>query len=163
MSQGSEIVYSMLEQAGRVIESDDTSALVETERKSACGQCGVGESCGTSSLAKVFKTRSNAIRLKHDLQLRPGDEVIIGIPESSLMRTALLAYMVPMLSMLGFAMMISLAGYGNVFVVLGSMTGLYCGIRLASVIRSRNPSDAIVLLRKVGSHTVVVDFKNTQR
>ena len=161
MSAANMSTVSMLEQTGTVIECDETSALVSTERQSACGQCGVSESCGTSTLAKMFKKRSNVIRLEHSLYLRPGDEVVIGIPESMLLRAALWAYMVPMLFMLGFAMAVSVAGYGDMFVFLASITGLYCGINLASRIRPQGSSDEIVLLRKAGTHTV--NFEITQR
>jgi len=149
---------SMLEHTGTVIDADAHSALVETVRRSACGQCGAGDSCGTSVLAGLFRQRRHSVRVKHDLALNQGDRVVLGIPESALLRAAMCAYMVPMLLMIAFAMLATLAGLVDLQVFAGSVAGLFSGLYLAGEIRTRSTATEIVLLRRAGAQTAAVDF-----
>lgn len=148
-----ESAASMLEQNGRVVRVTPTAVLIETERQTACGHCHVGEQCGTSVIAQLFRHRSNQLRLKKSLlqqglELQAGDEVVIGIAENLLLRAALWAYMVPILSMLGFALLIEAAGHADIFVFLAAMVGLFSGLYLSGVLHTRSVADEIVLLRK---------------
>lgn len=151
---------NMLEQTGTVIESDNKTALIETERRSACGQCSVGDSCGTSVIAGLFKQRSNCVRVSNCLHLQPGDRAVIGIPESVLLRAALWAYMVPLFFMIGFAMMTHLAGFHDGIVFISSLVGLFNGLYLSRLIRLRKVSDEIVLLRRTTAHAATVKFEH---
>ena len=149
---------SLLEHTGTVIESDANSALVETVRQSACGHCSAGHSCGTSVLAGLFKHRCHRVRVSHDLELRAGDTVVLGIPESALLRAAVLAYMVPLLMMIAFAMFATLAGLGDLIVFASSLAGLFTGLYLAGAIRAHKVSDEIVLLHRASACTPDTGF-----
>ena len=153
---------TMLEQTGRVVETDLESVLIETERQSACGQCSMGSSCGTSVIAGLFRKRKNLVSLENHLSLQAGDQVVIGIPESALLHAAFFAYMVPLLFMIAFAMIVSATGASDGIVFLSSLLGLFNGLYFGSVIRVRTLTTEIVLLRKVSGQGVAVNFEHNR-
>ena len=148
----------MLEHNGKVIEATPLSVLIETERRSACGHCSVGDRCGTLVIAGLFGQRVNHVRLDNSMALKAGDGVVIGIPERLLLRAALWAYMVPMLFMIAFALTVATAGYPDLHVVFASAAGLFTGLYLARVIHSHKMSDGIVLLHKKSTNTVAINI-----
>jgi sigma-E factor negative regulatory protein RseC len=156
MSSGYE---AMLEHTGTVIEADEHSALIETVRRSACGHCSSGDSCGTSVLAGLFNKRGNFVRVSNHLHLKPGDQAVLGIAESTLLRAALWAYMVPLIVMIAFAMFASAAGFSDGYVFIASMAGLFNGLYMARLVRMRRVTDDIVLLRAAGGHTATVNLE----
>jgi sigma-E factor negative regulatory protein RseC len=150
---------AMLEHTGTVIEADEHTALIETVRRSACGQCSSGDSCGTSVLAGLFKQRGNRVRVCNHLHLKPGDQAVLGIAESTLLRAALWAYLAPLIVMLAFAMFTASAGFSDGYVFAASVVGLFNGLYLAGLMRTRKVTDDIVLLRAAGGNTATVNLK----
>lgn len=156
-------VECMLESTGKVVEATPASVLIETERRSACGHCSVGDTCGTSVIAGLFRRGSNRVRLDNSLSVQAGDEVVIGIPEHLLLRAALWAYMVPLVFMITFALIVATAGHADIYVFIASMAGLFNGLYLAGVIHKRKISGGIVLLRKQAPGTATVNIDTTMR
>ena len=153
----------MLEHNGKVVAATPASVLIETERRSACGHCGVSDRCGTSIVAGLFKQRANTISLDNTMGLQTGDEVVIGIPEHLLLRAALWAYMAPLLFMISFALIAATAGYADEYVFLASIVGLFGGLYLARVRQSLKMSSEVVLLRKMASITTKVRLDTNTR
>ncbi len=138
---------AMLEETGTVIEVTGSYAVIETQQRSACGQCSV--SCGTSVLAGLFKNRRQRVRLRNHLGLRAGDRAVIGINESVLVSTAVMAYMLPLVLMILAAALSHGMGFGDGVDFLASMSGLFIGMRLANRIMGHRDFQGreIVLLR----------------
>lgn len=88
----------MLEQRAIVTRTDDCRVYIKSLQSSACGHCSARESCGTSVYAKWLPDREMA--LSSTLALNAGDQVIVGIEESHLLRASLLMYLLPLLVML---------------------------------------------------------------
>ena len=153
----------MLEHNGKVVEATPASVLIETERRSACGHCSVGDRCGTSVIAGLFRRRANHVRLDNSLSLQAGDEVVIGIPEHLLLRAALWAYMVPLIFMITFALVVATTGHSDLYVVLASVVGLFNGLYLARVIHARTMAGGIVLLRKKSPGPATVNIEINMR
>jgi sigma-E factor negative regulatory protein RseC len=95
----------MIEERVTVTASDGEFAQVSTQRVSTCGACGARGACGTSALAKVLGSRRTSVRVLNPIGARPGDEVIIGLQESALTRASFAFYMVPLLSLILFAIL----------------------------------------------------------
>lgn len=93
----------MIEETAIVVECQDEYAWVETQRKTACGQCQVNKGCGTSVLAKVVGQKTSRMRALNTIRAREGDSVVIGLHESALLTGSLAVYLVPLLSLLLFA------------------------------------------------------------
>lgn len=95
----------MIEEAARVVSIEGDYAWVETSRQSVCGACQVNTGCGTAVLDKVLARRQARIKALNPVGARVGDRVQVGLHEQALVRGALGIYGVPVLSMLGLALL----------------------------------------------------------
>ncbi len=101
----------MVEEQAVVVAVEEHAAWVETQRKAACDSCAVNKGCGTAVLSKVLGNKRSRLRvLKHDLQLRVGDEVVIGLQEHALLRGSMTVYGSPLLLMMVGALLADYAG-----------------------------------------------------
>lgn len=87
----------MIEEPGRVVAVEGKQVWVETIQQSSCGGCAAKSTCGQGLVAKYTSGKRNHIRLVTDQSLRVGDQVVLGIPENTLLKSAFLAYGLPLL------------------------------------------------------------------
>lgn len=150
----------MIEERALVVSLADNGIWVETQRRSACGQCAANKGCGTATLSKVLGTRRSHVRALNPkgTSVIVGDEVIIGITEQALVRGSLAIYVVPLLSLflfgvLGQALARQMAiSSPDLFVAGFSMVGLVLGfgwVRQFSRSIRDNPQYQPVLLRRI--------------
>jgi sigma-E factor negative regulatory protein RseC len=118
----------MIEESGQVVAVEGDFIWVQTRPRSSCSACHVGSDCGTSTLARWFGQRSNRVRVRNTLNLQEGQGAVIGIHESALLKASLIAYLMPMLSMVVSAMMAAAQGAGDGVVALYSLLGLGLGL-----------------------------------
>jgi sigma-E factor negative regulatory protein RseC len=119
----------MLEETARVIALKGGLLIAETESRSACSHCSSGV-CGTATVAKLFGVRRNRLVLENSLDARPGDRVVLCIGDDLLVRASVTAYLLPLLSMLGAAVLGDVLGTGEGFVGLLALAGLASGFLL---------------------------------
>jgi len=93
----------MIEETAVVVRCQGEHAWVEAQRKSACGQCQLNKGCGTSVLARVVGRKVTRMRVLNPLQASEGETVVIGLHESAMLSGSLAIYLVPLLSLLLFA------------------------------------------------------------
>jgi len=118
----------MIEETGRVVATEGAFAWVETQRQSACGHCSVQDGCGTSVLSKVVGRKLNRVRALNPSSARVGDEVIVGLDESAMLRGSFMVYTLPLLLMLAGAVLAqAVAGGGEAVSILGGALGLGAG------------------------------------
>ncbi len=140
---------AMLEESGMVVAIEGGYAVIEIQRVSACGHCNVGDSCGTSVLAGLFSGRSNQVRLLNHLGLSIGDTAVIGINQSVLLITAVLAYMLPLILMIAFSVIANLSMLSDGINFIFSLLGLFVGMQITNrIMRDKEyQTQEIVLLR----------------
>ncbi len=94
----------MIEEHAQVIALENSDVWVETQRRSACGQCAANKGCGTATLARVLGNKRSQVRTLNPqaTSVVVGDEVIIGINEQALVRGSLAVYTVPLLMLFVF-------------------------------------------------------------
>ncbi len=90
----------MIEENAHVIAIEGDVAWVETYRKSTCGSCSAKNSCGSSLLERFVGQRSTRLAVPLIEGIKEGDEVVLGLDESSLLRGSFVTYMLPLLLML---------------------------------------------------------------
>lgn len=93
----------MIQERGYIIRTDGPYAWVQTERKSTCGQCAVNKGCGSNVFSSVLGNKLVEFRAINSINATAGDTVILGLQESALLKSALLMYLFPLLTMLFFA------------------------------------------------------------
>jgi len=89
----------VIEESGQVVEVQGEFAWIESERTSTCGGCAVRKGCGTSAIAKVLGQRRVRLRVLNRINASVGDNVVIGIAESGLVRGSLAVYAAPLLGL----------------------------------------------------------------
>jgi sigma-E factor negative regulatory protein RseC len=143
----------MLEQVARISSVSDKKIIISPLVSSSCSGC--HKKCATASIAQAL-CNNREIELSHDhleFNLSAGDQVVIGVHESNLVKSAIYLYLIPLCSLfLG-----TIAGAGvsalvdidrNLFAAMGGMFGLisaYLTLR-----RSARYSDSrLIILRKL--------------
>ncbi len=87
----------MIEELAVVVKIENHQVWVESGQNSACGGCRQKASCTTSALGGVLKKKP--VPVDSNIQLKTGDEVMVAIDESLLLRASLLLYLLPLLAL----------------------------------------------------------------
>lgn len=94
----------MLEQTVEVIKTAPDGIWVQAVEPSGCGTCG-GQGCSSRRIAELFRRKPRLFRVDCDLALAPGDRVVVGIADGSVLAGALRAYGLPLALMLAGALL----------------------------------------------------------
>lgn len=87
----------MIEELAVVVRIENHQVWVESGANSACGGCLQKASCTTNALGSVLKKKS--VPVDSGMQLKTGDQVMVAIDESLLLRASLLLYLVPLIAL----------------------------------------------------------------
>ncbi|EHH3079832.1 SoxR reducing system RseC family protein [Vibrio vulnificus] len=106
------------------------------EQQTSCSSCSSQKSCGTGVVSKAFGNKSLLWHLETQRRLHVGQVVEIGIPEQSLLQSAMLVYLLPIVAMLlgalfGHLVLSPWLEMGEGAVVLTSLLFAFIGILLA--------------------------------
>ena len=124
----------MIETRIRVVTAADGTAWVQATEDSGCGGCGARSSCAVSGLGKYFARHQRSIPVACDSSVRAGDELVVAVSESELLRAGLMAYLLPaVLAVLG-AGIAAVNGLGDAGTVGGMAAGVVLGLLLARLL-----------------------------
>lgn len=121
----------MVEEQAVIVGLQDETAMLEIIRNKPCGLCGQTRGCGISIWGKLFRHRPYVFRALNRVNAKVGDSVVVGIEEQALLRSALLVYGIPLLTMLAGAILAGLADGGSnrdAATVIGALAGLAIGL-----------------------------------
>ena len=105
-----------------------TTATLEIERKTACGLCGQTRGCGNSIWGRLFGHQTTAFKAQNRINAKVGDSVIVGINEKALLKSALLLYIFPLVTLFFGAILASQLWQTDVITMLGAAIGLVLGL-----------------------------------
>ena len=88
----------MIEENARVIEVRNNRALVQTTRSTACDNCSAKAGC-----AALGGSRDARVWAADTVGVDRGDEVVVAVPEGSLLGASALAYLFPVIALIGAA------------------------------------------------------------
>lgn len=158
----------MIEETALILSCDGEYADIETKPQASCGGCASSGVCGTGVFSKVFGNRKTVVRIVNSIKAKPGDQIVIGLQESALSRVSVVFYLVPILSMILFALfgqeMAIRFGYPSLdpFAILGGAVGLFSGLWLVRKFSKKVQQDSRyqpVMLRFATSEKVAFDIK----
>lgn len=120
----------MIEEQAIVIKASKDRVTLEVVRTKPCGLCGQVRGCGNSIWGKIFSHQSGHIETKNNLNAKLGDVVILAIDETLMLKSSLMLYGVPLLSMfLGMVFANSLAKeMSELYTLVGAVAGLFLGV-----------------------------------
>jgi len=148
----------MIEEEATIVGVTEDFAWVETQRKSTCSSCQVNKGCGTSLLSSVLGQKRTRLKLHNPQGYQQGDQVVLGLEESALVKGSLLLYTVPLLSMFVFAVLgyclffLYELIYSEGYKILFSFAGLIFGFWFVSKRSGQLSSDSryqATILRRV--------------
>jgi len=142
----------MIEERAGVVAVEGEFAWVEAERASGCSGCASRGSCGTSVLARTLGRRRVRVKALNGIGARPGEQVVIGVQESDLIRGTLAVYLVPLIGLfIGGLLGEAVAGLGGTeaggepVAVVGAGLGFWMGLAWARAWTRRRAGDARIL------------------
>jgi len=133
----------MLEQTAEVIQSASDGVWVQAVEPSGCGTCG-GQGCSSRRIAELFQRKPRQFLVDCDLALAPGDRVVVGIADGSVLNSALRVYGLPLGLMLAGASLAQATQPGDGAALVGMLIGGGVGWLLARGGRTARP----VVLRR---------------
>ena len=122
----------MIEHRGIVHRVDGGKAIVAMET-AGCSSCGQGSSCGIGKMASGRPATMLTIPVSGDI--KAGDFVLIGLPESKLTLSALLGYLFPAFAMLlGAWLGSSIEEGSDAATALGAIAGFIAALVIARIV-----------------------------
>jgi sigma-E factor negative regulatory protein RseC len=128
------------------------------EQQTSCSSCSSQKSCGTGIVSKAVGSKSLYWHLKTSKSVKVGQVVEIGLPEKSLLQSAAIVYIVPLIALVLGALFAHLLiaptfGLGEGVVILSSaiftVMGIYLAKRLATRLESQS-TQQVTLIRVLG-------------
>jgi sigma-E factor negative regulatory protein RseC len=95
----------MIEETARVLRVRGRYAWVQTLRRTACEGCGSGSECGVGAVAAGLWQRPLQLRALNGVGVGEGEQVVVGLNEGALVTGSLAVYFVPLVALLGGALL----------------------------------------------------------
>ena len=93
----------MIEQQGKVIACRPGQVSVQLGGTSGCSACDAGKGCGAGVFGRLLQRKPVVMEFDNDLSARPGNAVMVGLPETVFLSLALRFYLYPLLAALAGA------------------------------------------------------------
>src|SRR5512135_3402230 len=135
----------MLEQTAEVVRTASDGVWVQAVEPSGCGTCG-GQGCSSRRIAELFQRKPRNFLVDSDLALAPGDRVVVGVADGSVLKSALRVYGLPLGLMLAGALLAQAIRPGDGAAFAGMLVGGVAGWVAARGGRTARP----VVLRREG-------------
>jgi len=95
----------MIEQQARVISASPDRVVVRIGRLSGCTACDAGKGCGAGVFSRLLRRRPVTLELDNSLDSGVGQQVVVGLHESLLLRLVSRLYLYPLLAGLAGAVL----------------------------------------------------------
>ncbi|WP_272694947.1 SoxR-reducing system protein RseC [Providencia sp. PROV144] len=139
----------MVKEWATVVRWQNGRALLRYGSSSGCGSCGARKTCGSYALSKIGPNTEHELEIAIEQPLVEGQKIEVGIPEGSLIRSALLVYLTPILGLFIFAGLAQVFDFEQFWIaisgVIGGIIGFYIARRLASNWRDDEAFQPVIL------------------
>ena len=128
----------MIEEPGVVVTIEADGVWVATQRKTTCGSCSAKAACGQGLLNSLSADKQpQMVKVRTDLRLREGDQVILGVSEQSVVRSAFLVYMLPLAFMFIAALTVDTLSASEPWIIVAGALGFFGGATWVRLFSSR--------------------------
>lgn len=139
----------MIKEWATVVSWDNGVALVHCDVKASCSSCASRAGCGSRVLNKLGPQTSHTISVPCEQPLSVGQKVELGIAESSLLGSAVLVYMAPLVGLFVMASMFQVL-FANDFAslcgaILGGVGGFLVARGLSPGLASRQSWQPVII------------------
>ena len=126
----------MMRSLATVVAVEPGVITVSCQQQTSCSHCASQDSCGTGAVSKAIPGRSHQLTIATEAKVAKGDLVEIGLPEKSMLHSAALVYLLPLLflilgAVLGQWGVVDLTGGGELGVILSAVLSAAVGLLVA--------------------------------
>lgn len=158
----------MMHMLATVVAIEHGNITVSCQQQTSCGHCASRDSCGTGIVSKAVPGRVHQVKISTQKPLVIGQVVEIGLSEQSILSSALLVYVVPLLflllgAVLGQWWFVELAGTSELGVILTAIVSAGLGLLIARYYARRlegNSAYKPSLIRVLGQPLSVAKITN---
>jgi len=157
----------MIEEVATVLSIEDLDAVIQVEKTSSCHSCNANSACGTASISRYFNFQAPQLKVKNTINAKPGDQVLLGIPDSEMLMGSFILYMVPLitlfiLSIFFSSLNTSFPDYSEEFLSivgggLGLMIGLFGVKKYSHLIMKNGGKPVMMKIMNKASSAVFID------
>ncbi|CAG9424624.1 Protein RseC [Providencia alcalifaciens] len=139
----------MVKEWATVVRWQKGRALLRYGSSAGCGSCSARAACGSYALNKIGPNTEHELEIDVEQPLVVGQKIEVGIPEGSLLRSAMLVYLTPLIGLFLFSALAQSAQLEQVWValtgILGGFVGFFTARKVASRWRNKIDFEPIVL------------------
>lgn len=149
----------MIENLAVVTDRQGRCVRLRTASPTGCARCDAGEGCGGGVFGKLVARRLQGLSLDDpDLDLQPGQHVVLGIDDKVFLRATAGIYLLPLASLLVAALLARIIGFSEPAMALAGVTGLLAGLWLAPRLQRRHIDRHLLpkVLRRASSEDLKV-------
>ena len=137
----------MMHSLATVVACHPGNIVVSCQQQTSCGSCASQHSCGSGIVSKALPGRQHQITVATQQPVNIGDVVEIGLSERSMIHSALLVYVLPLLCLvvgaaLGQWWFVSMAGGSELGVILTALSCAALGVGVAKHYAARLEGDS---------------------
>ncbi|QTO55037.1 SoxR-reducing system protein RseC [Duffyella gerundensis] len=121
----------MMREWATVVAWHDGIATLHTEAKTTCNSCSARKGCGSAMLNKLGPKNAHVMQINSEKPLSPGQRIEVGIRESSLLSSALLVYMTPLVGLFAVAGLFQMLFDSDLAAATGALLGGVAGFIVA--------------------------------
>ena len=125
----------MIEEQAIVTEIEEDLAMIQMQRHSACSHCELSRGCGTGAIGRLLGHRSKPLTIRNRYNLKPGDSVVLGMPDEALLKASLLIYGLPLAGLIGGGLVAQWAfSESELYVFIFAVAGFIAGLTFSGLI-----------------------------
>ena len=122
-----------LSETGRVVAVESNAVWIEADRSAVCGKCAVRAGCGQGALSALLQSGKGRVRAISGetltaAQCAVGDEVVIQVPEATVLGGTLLIYGFPLV--FGAILSMLASNHGDLWSAAAFAIGLLSGFAI---------------------------------
>lgn len=121
----------MIKEWATVVSWQNGQALVSCDVKASCSSCASRAGCGSRVLNKLGPQTTHTIVVPSAEPLAPGQKVELGIAEGSLLGSAMLVYLSPLVGLFIFAALFQVLFGSDIAALSGAVLGGVGGVLIA--------------------------------
>lgn len=126
----------MMREWATVVAWKEGVATLHSEAKTSCNSCSARKGCGSHALNKLGPKKAHMMTIVCPEPLEPGQRIELGIRESSLLGSALLVYMTPLLGLFLLAGIFQMLFHSDLAAACGALLGGVGGFIVAKGVSS---------------------------
>ncbi|MFS2222018.1 SoxR-reducing system protein RseC [Pantoea sp. B65] len=127
----------MMREWATVVSWQDGVATLHSEIKTSCNSCSARKGCGSHMLNKLGPKDAHVMQIASKQPLQAGQRIELGIKESSLLGSALLVYMTPLVGLFLFSGLFQSLFHSDLAAAAGALVGGIGGFIVAKGISTR--------------------------